>query len=61
MPNFPGHVTFYLMDFVEFLPVVGIIEIWKFNSKQFRVCGILKQLQIDDDKGKGWPQNTKVS
>ena len=49
------------MDFVEFLPVVGIIEIWKFNSKQFRVCGILKQLQIDDDKGKGWPQNTKVS
>ena len=30
-----------------------ILEILTSNSKQFRVCGILKQLQIDDDKGKG--------
>ena len=27
-----------------------ILEILAFNSKQFRVCGIFKKWQIDDDK-----------
>ena len=38
-----------------------ILKILAYNSKQLRVYGILKKLQIDDDKGEGWPPNTKVS
>ena len=30
-----------------------IMKILASNSKQFRVCGISKKLQIDDDKGEG--------
>ena len=30
-----------------------ILKILASNSKQFRVYGILKQLEIDDDKGEG--------
>ena len=30
-----------------------IPKIFASNSKHFRVCGILKKLQIDDDKGGG--------
>ena len=30
------------------------------NSKQFRVYGLFKKLQIDDDKG-GGPSNTIIS
>ena len=36
-----------------------ILKILASNFKQFRVCGIFKTLQIDDDKG-GQP-NTTIS
>ena len=36
-----------------------IVKILASNSKQFRVYGMLKQLQTDDDKEEGWPPNTK--
>ena len=36
-----------------------ILKILASNSKQFRVYGILKKLQIDDDKG--GPPNTTIS
>ena len=39
------------MNFSEILPVLGNIEmIWASNSKRFRVYGIFKKWQIDDDK-----------
>ena len=55
------------MDFLEIFTSgryhrdMKILKILASNSKQFRVYGILKQLEIDDDKGEGWPPNTKVS
>ena len=36
-----------------------ILKILASNSKQFRVYGIFKKLQIDDDKG--GPPNTTIS
>ena len=45
------------MDFLEILNSgrydrdLKILKIWASNSKRFRVYGILKKLQIDDDKG----------
>ena len=36
-----------------------ILKILASNSKQFRIYGIFKKLQIDDDKGK--PPNTTLS
>ena len=36
-----------------------IVKILASNSKQFRVYGIFKKLQIDDDKG--GPPNTTIS
>ena len=36
-----------------------ILKILASNSKQFRVYGIFKTLQIDDDKG--GPPNTTIS
>ena len=49
----------YLMDFLEIFTSgryhrdMKILKILASNSKQFRVYGILKKLQIDDDKGEG--------
>ena len=58
----------YLMDFLEIFTSgsyhrdMKILKIFASNSKQFRVYGILKNLQIEDDgaRGGGWPANTKV-
>ena len=55
------------MDFLEIFTSgryhrdMKILKILASNSKQFRVYGILKQLEIDDDKEEGWLPNTKVS
>ena len=49
----------YLMDFLQIFTTgryhrdMKIMKILASNSKQFRVYGILKKLQIDDDKGEG--------
>ena len=49
----------YLMIFLEIFTSgryqrdMKILKIFASNSKQFRVYGILKKLQIDDDKGEG--------
>ena len=49
----------YLIDFFEIFTSgsyhrdMSILKILASNSKQFRVYGILKQLEIDDDKGEG--------
>ena len=49
----------YLIDFLEIFTSgryhrdMEILKILASNSKQFRVYGILKQLEIDDDKGEG--------
>ena len=49
----------YLTDFLEIFTSgryqrdMKILKIFASNSKQFRVYGILKKLQIDDDKGGG--------
>ena len=57
----------YLMDFFlifasgRYHGDMKIIKILASNSKQFRVYGILKKFQIDDDEGEGWPPNAKVS
>ena len=51
MLNHPGHVTLSSWIFQKVLPVLGNIEmIWASNSKRFRVYGIFKKWQIDDDK-----------
>ena len=53
------------MDFLEILTSgryhrdMKILQILASNSKRFRVYGIYKKLQIDDDKG-GLP-NTTIS
>ena len=39
--------------------ILRILKILVSNSKQFRVYGIFKKLQIDDDKG--GPPNTTIS
>ena len=55
----------YLMDFLEIFTSgryhrnMKILKIVASNSKRFRVYGILKKLQIDDDKG--GPPNTTIS
>ena len=47
----------YLMDFLEIFSSgryhrdMKILKILAPNSKRFRVYGIFKKLQIDDDKG----------
>ena len=47
----------YLMDFLEIFTSgryhrdMKILKILASNSKRFRVYGIFKKLQIDDDKG----------
>ena len=53
------------MDFLEIF-ISGrydrdmkILKILTSNSKRFRVYGIFKKLQIDDDKGE--PPNTTIS
>ena len=49
----------YLMVFLKIFTTgryhreMKIIKILASNSKQFRFYGILKKLQIDDDKGEG--------
>ena len=54
-----------LMDFLEIFTSgryhrdTKILKILASNSKQFRIYGIFKKLQIDDDKGK--PPNTTLS
>ena len=53
------------MDFLEILTSgsyhrdIKILKILASNSKWFRVYGIFKKLQIDDDKG--GPPNTTIS
>ena len=53
------------MDFLEIFTSDGyhrdmkILKILASNSKRFRVYGIFKTLQIDDDKG--GPPNTTIS
>ena len=55
----------YLMDFLEIFTSgryhrdMKILKILASNSKRFRVYGIFKKLQIDDDKG--GPPNTTIS
>ena len=55
----------YLMNFLEIFASgryyrdMKILKILASNSKQFRVYGIFKKLQIDDDKG--GPPNTTIS
>ena len=55
----------YLMDFLEnftsglYHRDMKILKILASNSKRFRVYGIFKKLQIDDDKG--GPPNTTIS
>ena len=55
----------YLMDFLQIFTsgkyhrVMKILKILVSNSKRFKVYGIFKKLQIDDDKG-GLP-NTTIS
>ena len=55
----------YLMDFLEIFTSgryhrdMKILEILSSNSKWYRVYGIFKKWQIDDDKGV--PPNTTVS
>ena len=52
------------MDFLEVFTSVRyprdmkVLKILTSNSKRFRVFGILKKLQIDDDKG---PSDTTIS
>ena len=63
MLNHPGHP--YLIDFLEIFASgryhrnMKILKILASNSKRFRVYGIFKTLQIDDDKW-GLP-NTTIS
>ena len=53
------------MDFLEVFTSVRyprdmkVLKILTSNSKRFRVFGIFKKLQIDDDKG--GPPNTTIS
>ena len=53
------------MDFLEIFTSgryhrdMKILKILASNSKRFRVYGIFKKLQIDDDKGE--PPNTTIS
>ena len=54
------------MDFLEIFTSgsfyhrdMKILKILASNSKRFRVYGIFKKLQIDDDKG--GPPNTTIS
>ena len=55
----------YLIDFLEIFTSgrchrnMKILKILASNSKRFRVYGIFKKLQIDDDKG--GPPNTTIS
>ena len=55
----------YLMDFLEIFSSgryhrdMKTLKILASNSKRFRVYGIFKKLQIDDDKG--GPPNTTIS
>ena len=55
----------YLKDFLEiFISVryprgVKVLKILIFNSKRFRVYGIFKKIQIDDDKGS--PQEKTIT
>ena len=64
MLNYPGYVTL-LMHFLEIFTSgryhrdMKILKILASNSKRFRVYGIFKKLQIDDDKG--GPPNTTIS
>ena len=53
------------MDFLEMFTSgryqrdMKIPKVFASNSKYFRVCGILKKLKIDDDKGGGDHQTQK--
>ena len=55
------------MDFLEIFASgryhrdMKILKILASNFKQFRVYGIFKKLQIDDDKGEGGLPNTTIS
>ena len=59
MINHPGHVTLTSWIFLEIFTSgryhrdMKIVKILASNSKQFRVYGMLKQLQTDDDKEEG--------
>ena len=59
MLNHPEYVTLTRMDFLEIFTSgryhrdMKIMKILASSSKQFRVYGILKELQIDDHKGEG--------
>ena len=64
MLNHPGHVTLTSWIFLESFTSsryhrdMKILKILVSNSKGFRVYGIFKTLQIDDDKGGGLPNTT---
>ena len=65
MLNHPGACHPHRMDFLEIFTTgryhrdMKILKILASNSKRFRVYGIFKKLQIDDDKG--GPPNTTIS
>ena len=67
MLNHAGHACHpYIMDFLEIFTSgkydrdMKILKILACNSKWFRVCGILKNRQFDDDRVEGLP-NTNFS
>ena len=60
MLNHPGHVTLTsIFTSGRYHRDIKILKILDSNSKRFRVYGIFKKLQIDDDKG--GPPNTTIS
>ena len=63
MLNHPGHVTLTSWIFLKFLPVVGIIEIWKYQSltpSGSDLMAFLKKekLMMGGGGEGGWPNTT---